>query len=66
MEWHETKEDDELISLPISFEKQVQKTPNKLAITCDGVNFTYKELNERANELAHYLVEEGNTTKSVL
>ncbi len=36
-----------------------KKTPNKLAITCDGVNFTYKELNERANELAHYLVEEG-------
>ncbi|RAT01213.1 non-ribosomal peptide synthetase, partial [Bacillus cereus] len=59
LEWNETKEDDELISLPISFEKQVQKTPNKLAITCDGVNFTYKELNERANELAHYLVEEG-------
>ncbi|MGR5914377.1 hypothetical protein ACT7DA_19075 [Bacillus pacificus] len=25
LEWHETKEDDELISLPISFEKQVQK-----------------------------------------
>ncbi|MEM5637663.1 hypothetical protein AAHB65_29190 [Bacillus toyonensis] len=25
LEWNETKEDDELISLPISFEKQVQK-----------------------------------------
>ncbi|PFN48379.1 non-ribosomal peptide synthetase [Bacillus thuringiensis] len=59
LEWNETKEDDELISLPISFEKQVQKNPNKLAITCDGINLTYKELNERANELAHYLVEEG-------
>ncbi|EAO52131.1 Glycine-AMP ligase / L-threonine-AMP ligase / Bacillibactin synthase dhbF [Bacillus thuringiensis serovar israelensis ATCC 35646] len=59
LEWNETKEDDELISLPISFEKQVQKNPNKLAITCDGINLTYKELNERANELAHYLVGEG-------
>ncbi len=59
LEWNETKEDDELISLPISFEKQVKKNPNKLAITCDGVILTYKELNERANELAHYLVEEG-------
>ena len=39
--------------------KTSAKTPNKLAITCDGVNFTYKDLNERANELAHYLVEEG-------
>ena len=26
LEWNETKEDDELISLPISFEKQVQKS----------------------------------------
>lgn len=59
LEWNETKEAEELISLPILFEKQVQKNPNKIAVTCNGVNLTYKELNERANELAHYLVKEG-------
>ncbi|UOB81277.1 non-ribosomal peptide synthetase DhbF [Bacillus sp. ZJS3] len=58
-EWNETKKVEELISLPILFEKQVQKNPNKIAVTCNGINLTYKELNERANELAHYLVEEG-------
>ncbi|WP_144611303.1 non-ribosomal peptide synthetase DhbF [Bacillus cereus] len=58
-EWNETKEAEELIPLPILFEKQVQKNPSKIAVTCNGVDFTYNELNERANELAHYLVEEG-------
>ncbi|MGN5649109.1 amino acid adenylation domain-containing protein [Bacillus sp. Brlt_9] len=58
-EWNETKEAEELISLPILFEKQVQKNPNKIAVTCNGIKLTYRELNERANELAHYLVEEG-------
>ncbi|HDR6312417.1 TPA: amino acid adenylation domain-containing protein [Bacillus cereus] len=58
-EWNETKEAEELIPLPILFEKQVQKNPSKIAVTCNGVGFTYNELNERANELAHYLVEEG-------
>ncbi|WP_368908784.1 AMP-binding protein, partial [Bacillus wiedmannii] len=58
-EWNETKEAKDLITLPLLFEKQVQKNPNKIAVTCNGVYLTYKELNERANELAHYLVEEG-------
>ncbi|MGG0302265.1 amino acid adenylation domain-containing protein [Bacillus albus] len=58
-EWNETKEAEELIPLPILFEKQVQKNPSKIAVTCNGLDFTYNELNERANKLAHYLVEEG-------
>ena len=57
-EWNETKEAEELISLPILFENKY-KNPNKIAVTCNGIKLTYKELNERANELAHYLVEEG-------
>lgn len=59
LEWNETQEAEELINLPLLFEKQVQKNPNKIAVTCNGIKLTYKELNERANELAHYLVEEG-------
>lgn len=39
--------------------KNKYKNPNKIAVTCNGIKLTYKELNERANELAHYLVEEG-------
>ncbi|MEO5802376.1 MAG: AMP-binding protein, partial [Verrucomicrobiota bacterium] len=38
-----------------ALEAQAIKTPNALAVTCDGKSLTYRELNERANQLAHYL-----------
>ena len=41
------------------FENQVIKTPKKVAVVCDDVSLTYKELNEKANSLAHHLIKEG-------
>jgi polyketide synthase PksJ len=40
------------------FEKQVEKTPAAIAIAYEGRQLTYKELNERSNQLAHFLREE--------
>ena len=37
------------------FEKQVEKTPNAIAIVYKDEQLTYQELNQRANQLAHYL-----------
>ncbi len=37
------------------FEEQVRKTPNNVAIVFEGKQLTYKELNEKANQLANYL-----------
>ena len=37
------------------FEKQVEKTPNAIAIIYKNEQLTYQELNQRANQLAHYL-----------
>jgi amino acid adenylation domain-containing protein len=37
------------------FEKQVEKTPNAIAIVYKNEQLTYQELNQRANQLAHYL-----------
>lgn len=37
------------------FEEQVEKTPEIVAVEFDGKRLTYRELNERANRLAHYL-----------
>lgn len=37
------------------FEKQVEKTPNKIAIEDENQKFTYKELNNKANIIANYL-----------
>ncbi|MEQ1719644.1 MAG: amino acid adenylation domain-containing protein [Nitrosomonas sp.] len=37
------------------FEAQVALTPRRIAVSCDGEQLTYAELNQRANRLAHYL-----------
>ena len=37
------------------FEKQVKKTPDTTALIFEDMSFTYRELNEKANQLAHHL-----------
>ena len=42
-----------------NFEEQVMKTPDNIATVFEDKNITYKELNEKANALAHQLRELG-------
>jgi non-ribosomal peptide synthetase component F len=37
------------------FEAQVDRTPDAIAVTCAGASLSYRELDERANRLAHHL-----------
>ncbi|MEO0769074.1 MAG: amino acid adenylation domain-containing protein, partial [Cyanobacteria bacterium J06649_4] len=37
------------------FEQQAEKTPDAIAVTCEGKQITYQALNQKANQLAHYL-----------
>ena len=39
------------------FEEQVQKTPNNIAVVYEDTKLTYQELNNRANQLAHHLID---------
>ncbi|QLE51261.1 amino acid adenylation domain-containing protein [Nostoc sp. C057] len=39
----------------ILFEEQVEKTPDAVALIYEKQHLTYRELNNRANQLAHYL-----------
>jgi amino acid adenylation domain-containing protein len=41
------------------FEQQVERTPNEVALVFGNERLNYRELNARANQLAHYLREQG-------
>jgi amino acid adenylation domain-containing protein len=42
------------------FEQQVEKTPESIAVIFENKSLTYRELNEKANQLAHYLRDRYN------
>lgn len=48
------------------FEEQVIKTPNKVALEFKEKTLTYKELNERSNQLANHLRKNGINNKSIV
>ncbi|RNA60932.1 non-ribosomal peptide synthetase [Chryseobacterium nematophagum] len=57
--WNKTNvKYDSLITIHGLFEDQVEKTPENIAIVYDGTYLSYRELNEKANQLAHYLLAE--------
>ncbi len=41
------------------FEQQVERAPDAVACVHDGQSLTYAELNQRANQLAHFLKQRG-------
>ncbi|MBD0340874.1 MAG: amino acid adenylation domain-containing protein, partial [Microcoleus sp. Co-bin12] len=60
IEWNGTKADypqDRCIHQ--LFEAQAQRTPDAVAVVFEDQKLTYRELNERANQLAHYLQQLG-------
>ncbi len=55
--WNQTQtdypKDQTIVTL---FEQQVAKTPDNIAVVFEGQELNYRELNEKANQLAHYLL----------
>lgn len=41
------------------FEEQVNQTPQAIAVEFEDKQLTYQQLNEKANQLAHYLIKKG-------
>ncbi len=55
-EWNESAVIDiEECAIHTLFEEQVEKTPEAIAVVCEDEELTYRELDERSNQLAHYL-----------
>ena len=60
VEWNDTAADypkDKCIHQ--LFEEQVERTPDAIALEFEDKQITYRELNRRANQLAHYLISLG-------
>ncbi|MGH7411794.1 MAG: amino acid adenylation domain-containing protein, partial [Candidatus Methylomirabilis sp.] len=60
VDWNDTEADypkDECIHE--FFEAQVERTPDAIGIVMGDEQLTYRELNARANQLAHFLREQG-------
>jgi amino acid adenylation domain-containing protein/non-ribosomal peptide synthase protein (TIGR01720 family) len=58
--WNQTETDYPLDNTIVDlFQEQVDKTPSNLALVFEGQSLTYQELNSKANQLAHYLIEQG-------
>ena len=65
--WNETKTDyPQDISIHQLFESQVEKTPDAIAVVFESEKLTYSELNNKANQLAHYLQKLGVKPKAHL
>ena len=57
--WNDTTREVPEATVPELFEAQVEKTPDAVAVVYEDQQLTYRELNERANRLAHYLINLG-------
>ncbi|MFN6487001.1 MULTISPECIES: non-ribosomal peptide synthetase [unclassified Nostoc] len=56
--WNQTQTDYPLNQTLVElFETQVAKNPNNLALVFESQTLTYQQLNQKANQLAHYLIQ---------
>ena len=67
VEWDNTKTDyPKNKCIHELFEEQVKKTPDNIAVVFEDHKLTYKELNEKANQLARYLKAVGVKPESLV
>ena len=56
VEWNDTQTDyPKNLGIHQLFEAQVERTPDRIALVFEQERITYRELNQRSNQLAHYL-----------
>jgi non-ribosomal peptide synthetase component F len=67
VEWNRTEARyPQKSSIHQAFEEQVEKTPEATAVTCGVETLSYAQLNGRANQVAHFLREQGISLESTV
>jgi amino acid adenylation domain-containing protein len=64
--WNQTQIDYPHQCIHQLFEAQVERTPDNIAIVFEQQQLTYRELNDRANQVAHYLQSRGVVPKMLV
>ncbi|HYO56343.1 non-ribosomal peptide synthetase [Archangium sp.] len=59
VEWNTTEAPGQVACLHELFEEQARRTPNGVAVSFEGTQLSYQQLERHANQLAHYLRERG-------
>ena len=54
--WNATEQEVDALTLPALFQAQARRTPELAAVRWPGGELSYRQLNERANQLAHQLI----------
>ncbi|WP_461118798.1 amino acid adenylation domain-containing protein [Saccharothrix stipae] len=65
-DWNGTAVDVPTTTITALFAAQAARTPDAVAVTCEGAHLTYRELDERANRLAHHLVALGAAPERIV
>lgn len=59
LQWNQTTHPFPDTCIHTLFEAQAARTPDAVAVSCAGLQLSYAELDARANQLAHLLVDRG-------
>ena len=65
-DWNATAHPLPETTLPLLFERQVERTPNAVALIFEDAALSYAQLNARANRLAHHLIAQGTGPEHIV